>query len=36
MLQGRDRLLEATAKATHLLLTLENFDEAIHAALEIF
>lgn len=36
MLQGRDRLFEATAAATKVLLTLENLDEAINAALEIF
>jgi signal transduction histidine kinase len=35
MLQGHDRLLEATAKATSALLTLGNFDEAINIALEI-
>lgn len=36
MLQKRDRLFEATAKATNVLLTFENFDEAIDTALEIF
>ncbi len=35
ILQGRDRLFEATAKAANVLLTLENFDEAINAALGI-
>jgi len=34
-LEGRDRLLEATAKAANVLLTLENFDEAISTALRI-
>jgi signal transduction histidine kinase len=35
VLQGRDRLFEATAKAANVLLTLENFDEAINTALSI-
>lgn len=35
MLQRRDRLLEATAKATNVLLTLEDFDEAVNTALKI-
>jgi GAF domain-containing protein len=35
MLQEPSRLLESIAKATHVLLTLENFEEAIHAALQI-
>jgi signal transduction histidine kinase len=35
VLQGRDRLFEATAKAANVLLTLENFDEAINTALKI-
>lgn len=34
-LQKRDRLFEATAKAANVLLTLENFDEAINTALSI-
>lgn len=36
MLQKRDQLLEATAKATNVLLTLENLDEAINTALIFF
>jgi signal transduction histidine kinase len=36
MLQERDQLLEATAKATNVLLTLENLDEAINTALKVF
>jgi GAF domain-containing protein len=35
MLQQRDQLLEATAKATNVLLTLDNFDKAVHTALKI-
>lgn len=35
VLQGRDRLLEATAKATNVLLTLEDFDAAVNTALNI-
>ncbi len=35
VLRGRDRLLEATANATNVLLTQENFDEAINSALKI-
>jgi signal transduction histidine kinase len=35
MLHRRDRLLEASAKATSVLLTVENFDEAIDTALQI-
>jgi len=35
MLQRRDQLLEATARATNILLTLENFDEAVNTALKI-
>jgi signal transduction histidine kinase len=35
MLHKRDRLLEATAKATKVLLTVENFDEAMMTALKI-
>ena len=33
--QGRDQLLEATANAANILLTLENFNNAINAALKI-
>lgn len=36
VLQGRDRLLEATAKVANVLLTVENFDEAINTALGMF
>ncbi len=36
MLQRRDRLLIATAKAANVLLTVENFDEAINTALGMF
>jgi signal transduction histidine kinase len=36
MLHKRDRLLKAAAEATNVLLTLENFDEAINTALKIF
>jgi signal transduction histidine kinase len=35
MLQKRDRLLEATAKAANVLLTLDNFDEAVNMALQV-
>ncbi|HIK42297.1 GAF domain-containing sensor histidine kinase [Thermoleptolyngbya sp. M55_K2018_002] len=35
MLQKRDRLLEATAKAANVLLTLNNFDEAVNMALQV-
>jgi signal transduction histidine kinase len=35
MLQKRNRLIEATAKATNVLLTLETIDEAIDTALKI-
>ncbi|MDX2214315.1 MAG: GAF domain-containing protein [Oculatellaceae cyanobacterium bins.114] len=35
MLRSRDRLLETVAKATNILLTLENFDEAVNTALNI-
>jgi signal transduction histidine kinase len=35
MLQGRDRLLEASAKAANVLLTVANFDDAIMTAFEI-
>lgn len=34
VLRGRDRLFEATAKAANVLLTLENFDEAVNTALQ--
>jgi signal transduction histidine kinase len=34
MLQGRDRLFEATAQAANVLLTLENFDQAVNTALK--
>ena len=34
VLQGRDRLFEATAKAANVLLTLENFDQAVKTALQ--
>ncbi|MFQ3612932.1 MAG: GAF domain-containing sensor histidine kinase [Cyanobacteriota bacterium] len=36
MLQRRDRLLIAAAKAANVLLTMENFDEAINTALRMF
>lgn len=35
LLENRDRLLEATAKAVNASLTLENFDEAVNSALQI-
>jgi signal transduction histidine kinase len=35
VLRGRDRLLEASAKAANVLLTVANFDEAIMTAFEI-
>ncbi|GAB4145824.1 MAG: hypothetical protein Fur0046_23540 [Cyanobacteria bacterium J069] len=35
MLQKRDRLLEVTAKAANVLLTLDNFDEAVNMALQV-
>ncbi|MGF1569795.1 MAG: GAF domain-containing protein, partial [Nodosilinea sp.] len=35
MLQGRDRLLEVTARATNVLLTLDNIDVAIDSALTV-
>ncbi|WP_181243706.1 GAF domain-containing sensor histidine kinase [Chamaesiphon polymorphus] len=35
MINRQDRLLEASAKATSVLLTVENFDEAIDTALQI-
>jgi signal transduction histidine kinase len=35
VLQGRDRLLEASAKAANVLLTVENFDEAIMTAFKV-
>jgi len=34
-LQGRDRLFESAAKATNVLLTVENLDEAINSTLKI-
>lgn len=34
-LEGRDRILEATASATNALLTLENFESAVNTALQI-
>lgn len=36
VLQSRDRLLETAAKAANVLLTVENFDEAINTALGLF
>ncbi|MEB3338523.1 MAG: GAF domain-containing protein [Leptolyngbyaceae bacterium] len=36
VLQGRDRLFEATAKVANVLLTVENFEEAINTALGMF
>lgn len=35
VLRGRDRLLEAAAKATNVLLTVENLDEGLNCALQI-
>lgn len=35
MLQQRDRLLEATARAANVLLTLDHFDEAVNTALQV-
>lgn len=35
MLQGRDRLLEVTARAANVLLTLDNIDVAIDSALTV-
>jgi signal transduction histidine kinase len=35
MLQGRDQLLEVTARATNVLLTLDNIDVAIDSALTV-
>jgi signal transduction histidine kinase len=34
VLQGRDRLFAATAKAANILLTLEDFDQAVNTALQ--
>lgn len=34
VLQGRDRLFKATAKAANVLLTLDNFDTAVNTALQ--
>jgi len=36
MIHRRDQLLEATARATNVLLTGENFDAAVNTALGIF